>query len=604
MITTKNIELDEVELPHNWKASTLKEVSVYIQRGKSPKYTSQSLLPIVNQKCIRWEGIDRTFVKYIHPDQFEKWEEKRYLQNGDLLWNSTGTGTIGRAALTQLRESERLVVDSHVTIIRPAKGILPKYLHYWVMGPTIQSSIEDMQSGSTNQVELSKGAVENTPIPVAPPEQQKRIVAKIEKLFSHIDSGIVALNKSKQLLKLYRQSVLKSAVTGELTKQWRKENTDKLEPASELLEQILVERREKWESQQMAQFKAKGKIPKGDKWKNKYNEPCFPSVINPQKLPESWSFCGIDMLISADKSAMKTGPFGSLLKKHEHVKSGVPVLGIENIERMKFVPGSKIHITEEKAAELDGYKAETGDILISRSGTVGEVCVVPDNIGDARISTNLMKLSLLPNGMNPIFFTYLFNGSPFVLSQVSELCKGSTRDFLNQNILKQLLMVLPPSNEQIEILLAVEKRFLEIVRLEKNIDFQLIKAEKNKQSILTSAFKGKLVEEQESDGSVIELLEKIKNEQKHANTKQAKTRKPKKVNNKMNTRDLLSILRSKSSGITPNALMQEAGFTIEEVDIFYQELEKISGKINELKVDGSKVKNWPYDETIVLKLKD
>ena len=118
---------------------------------------------------------------------------------------------------------------------------------------------------NVNSLESSK----DYDIPLAPPEQQKRIVAKIEELFSHIDAGIEALKKAKQLLKQYRQSVLKAAVTGELTKEWREANKDKLEPASQLLERILKERRQKWEEQQLEQFKAKGKMPKDDKWKRK-----------------------------------------------------------------------------------------------------------------------------------------------------------------------------------------------------------------------------------------------------------------------------------------------------------------------------------------------
>ena len=155
MTTVKKIEVNGEELPDGWAAATLAEVAIYIQRGKSPKYTEYSELPVVNQKCVRWHGIDREFVKYIHPDQFGKWEEKRFLQNGDLLWNSTGTGTFGRAALVHLKDGERLVADSHVTIVRAAQGIEPKYVHYWVMGPAVQNSIEAMQSGSTNQVELA-----------------------------------------------------------------------------------------------------------------------------------------------------------------------------------------------------------------------------------------------------------------------------------------------------------------------------------------------------------------------------------------------------------------------------------------------------------------
>ena len=108
--------------------------------------------------------------------------------------------------------------------------------------------------------------------------------------------------------------------------------------------------------------------------KTKYKAPVGLDISNLPELPNipnGWAFAGIEQLLPPEKEAMKTGLFGSLLKKHEHRPEGIPVLGIEDIQAMKFVTGSKIHITKEKAQELDGYSVASGEILISRSGTVG-----------------------------------------------------------------------------------------------------------------------------------------------------------------------------------------------------------------------------------------
>ncbi|MDA8587288.1 hypothetical protein N9L47_13685, partial [Rhodobacteraceae bacterium] len=104
-------------LPKSWTTSEIGEVAEYVQRGKSPKYAVQSDLPVINQKCVRWWGVDVEHLKYIHPDQIPSWDEVRYLRRGDILWNSTGTGTIGRACVYR-GELKQAVVDSHVTIIR------------------------------------------------------------------------------------------------------------------------------------------------------------------------------------------------------------------------------------------------------------------------------------------------------------------------------------------------------------------------------------------------------------------------------------------------------------------------------------------------------
>ena len=104
----------------------------------------------------------------------------------------------------------------------------------------------------------------------------------------------------------------------------------------------------------------------------------------------------IEEFLATDRKGMSTGPFGTMLKKHEHKQEGVPMLGIENIGEGKFVKGNKIFVTKEKAKELKSFVLKSGDIIISRSGTVGEICAVPSYMEGALLSTNLMRVSLNP----------------------------------------------------------------------------------------------------------------------------------------------------------------------------------------------------------------
>jgi type I restriction enzyme S subunit len=220
-----------------WEEITFKLASKYIQRGKSPKYTDYSELPVVNQKCVRWNKLQTEYLKYIDVSQWSQWTEERYLQYGDILWNSTGTGTIGRAYLYK-GELKRGVVDSHVTIVRlNSQILLPLFAIYYIMSPFVQYNIEKMQSGSTNQVELSKTEIENTNIVLPSIPEQQKIVEEIEKRFEVADilekAVTEGLVKSKQL----KQSILKKAFEGKLVPQ---DPNDEL--ASVLLERIKAER--------------------------------------------------------------------------------------------------------------------------------------------------------------------------------------------------------------------------------------------------------------------------------------------------------------------------------------------------------------------------
>ena len=200
----------------------------------------------------------------------------------------------------------------------------------------------------------------------------------------------------------------------------------------------------------------------------------------------------IEEMLTKDRKGMSTGPFGTMIKKSDHKTSGVPMLGIENIGAGQFVDGNKIFVTEEKAKELKSFVLKAGDIIISRSGTVGEICAVPERADGALLSTNLMRVSLDANIVRADYFIALFQSKGVVLDQVKELCKGSTRDFLNQTILKQIVFPVPSIEKQSEIIAVIEARLSICDRIEKTVDTALAQAEAMRQSILKKAFEGEL----------------------------------------------------------------------------------------------------------------
>ncbi|MCI6169375.1 MAG: restriction endonuclease subunit S [Muribaculaceae bacterium] len=175
------------EIPSNWVWVRLDDICSFIHRGKSPKYSPIKKYPVVAQKCNQWVGFSIEKAKFIEPQSITSYNSEYFLQDRDLMWNSTGLGTLGRMAIyyTLLNPYELAVADSHVTVIRPYKTyIVSEYLYYYFASNTVQSVIEDKSDGSTKQKELATKTVKSYLVPLPPFAEQLRIVQKIKSVTS------------------------------------------------------------------------------------------------------------------------------------------------------------------------------------------------------------------------------------------------------------------------------------------------------------------------------------------------------------------------------------------------------------------------------------
>lgn len=195
--------------------------------------------------------------------------------------------------------------------------------------------------------------------------------------------------------------------------------------------------------------------------------------------------------VFADK--VKCGPFGSALKKEEYVGDGIPVWIMDNIQNYSFNPQGCLFITDEKFAELSAYAVRNGDIIISRAGTIGKMCVINTQDNKSIISTNLIKISLNSNSILPLYFVTLMK---YFGNKIGRLRTGSDNGFthMNTGVLESLDIQIPPIELQKQF-----KMCLESISQSK----ELLCTDTNKlfQALLQKAFKGELVKEEEMVGA-------------------------------------------------------------------------------------------------------
>ncbi|MGY2132371.1 restriction endonuclease subunit S [Hymenobacter sp. HD11105] len=373
------------------------------------------------------------------------------------------------------------------------------------------------------QPNISQDIVRSIPFPLAPLPEQRRIVAKLEELFSRLDAGVATLRRTQAQLKRYRQSVLHAAVTGELTRPWREAHPQPEETGEDLLARIRQERRAQWEAIQVA--KRGGQFSLNDAWKKKYEEPAAPDTSGLPDLPKGWTWTGFAQVAALEAYALKAGPFGSALKKEYYVSSGYKIYGQEQVIRQDANYGDYF-IDEARYESLKSCAVKPGDILISLVGTIGKVLVLPDGILPGIINPRLVKLSL-DNQTIRADFAKIYIDSPIVKSRFSTVSHGGTMDILNLSTLRELPVPLPSLAEQDFILLEVDRLFSALDHVEQALKVELVRSERLRQSILHRAFTGKLVPQNATDEPAAALLARL--DQKPAAQPAAKAKRGRKA---------------------------------------------------------------------------
>ena len=264
-------------------------------------------VPKIEGSCVYYEttditsgSIDWEAVPFCQKEPDDK--KKYLLKDGDIVISRAGS--VGFSCL--IKGPKQAVFASYLIRFRPVI-IDELFLFYFLQSPAYWRAISESKLGIAVQ-NVNATKLKRIILPIAPLPEQRRIVAKIEDLFTKLDVGINELHKAQSQLKRYRQSVLKAAFEGKLTEAWRAKHQDDIEPASVLLECILKERREKWEAEQLEQMKAKGKRPKDDKWKAKHKEPVATDTSELPELPNGWVWTTLSQIGELNRGKSKNRP--------------------------------------------------------------------------------------------------------------------------------------------------------------------------------------------------------------------------------------------------------------------------------------------------------
>lgn len=430
------------ELPPNWKQVNFEDVLDIIS-GKNQKYVEDEngMYPIYGSGGV----IGRA---------------NEYLCEA-------GTTIVGRKGTinTPIYVNERFWNIDTAFGLSPSKILYNKYLFHFCQGFNFKTLDK-----STTIPSLAKRDLSKIKLPLAPLPEQRAIVAKIEELFSELDSGIASLKKAKEQLEVYRQAVLKAAFEGKLTKEWREEN----QYTEKYVEEI------------------RHKIYEFNSNKEGQDIPRRLPTISFEKLPSSpfgWQWIEAHKVCQSVRDGTHDTP--------RYVKEGIPLITSKNLKKgnIDFENINYISLTDHKEIS-NRSKVEKNDILFGMIGTIGNPVIVKENNLFSIKNVGLFKKN--EDLINPRYL-YHYLSSWFVekIMLDQELIRGTTQKFVALGGLRMLPIPLSSLKEQEEIIKEIESRLSVCENIEATIEEALEKAEALRQSILRKAFEGKLLSNEE-----------------------------------------------------------------------------------------------------------
>ena len=448
-------------LPASWSFIPLKELGDWSGGGTpskaKPQYWQGGTIPWVSPKDMKTERISDS-EDHITTEAVS--HSTTSLINAGSVLIVTRSGIL-RHTLPVAVNSVPVTVNQDLKALTQQIGVLADYVA-WALRAFSRDILNTCTKQGTTVNSVETGKLLSFEIPVAPTEQQLRIVAEIEKQFSRLDDAVTNLKRVKANLKRYKASVLKAAVEGKLSEDWRKQHPN-VEPASKLLECILTERREKWNG------------------RGKYKEPVGPNPSLVPTLPKGW------VLATAEQCT-------SVITDGEHITpqrsaSGVLLLSARNILDGRLSLGDVDYVPRSEYDRIaKRLVINPGDVLLSCSGTVGRSTVAPEKLMFTLVRSVAVLKPLAAMGK----YLSIALRSPGLQEQISEKKTQTAQANIFQGKIKTLVFPLPPLTEQQNIVAEVERRRSVIEELEATVKANLTRADRLRQSILARAFSGEL----------------------------------------------------------------------------------------------------------------
>jgi type I restriction enzyme S subunit len=483
-------------LPGEWSWASVGELSSLVQYGTSSKTSEDpSGVPVLRMGNIVGGQLSLENLKYLphdHPDL-----SALVLEPGDILFNRTNSAELVGKTAVYSGHPKVCSFASYLIRVRLKHCYEPALLSHYLNSVYGKAWITSVVSQQVGQANVNGSKLKALSVPVPPRDDQRHIVAEIEKQFTRLDAAVAALKRAQANLKRYRTAVLKAACEGRLVpteaELARAEGRD-YEPAENLLQRILKDRRERWGSERI--LKVGGKSSGDGDRKARFSSPSDQRRDNLPALPEGWA--------RARWKQVGQSKNGRAFPSKRYQDFGIRLLRPGNL-----FPDGRVLWNEKNTRYLpEEFASENQDLIVGREELVinltaqslkdeflGRVCLT----GKAEYCLLNQRLAKLSPITVPVPFMLLVFKSPVFRGYVDGLNTGSLIQHMFTSQLEDFAFPLPPLAEQHRIIDEVQRRLSVLDQLEAATVSNLRRAERLRRAILRRAFEGRLAP-QDSNG--------------------------------------------------------------------------------------------------------
>jgi type I restriction enzyme S subunit len=459
--------MENNDLPDGWSTCQLGEVLNHSNEKWNPEDGG-------DHRYLSLKHLEKDSGRILgHGSSSEVDSAKNIFSSGDVLYGKL------RPYLNKVaRPSFDGVCSTDILVFTPSPSIDSNFLKHRLRSTDVVEYANQKSSG-INLPRVNLGDLSKFEIALPPLAEQRRIADRLDAIQSRTRKARETLSQLPRQIEEYRQSVLNAAFTGQLTVDWREDHPD-VEPADELLERILEERRKQWEKDYRAKYEAKGKeLPKY--WKNRYSPPEEPDLPDDlQEIPGSWEWTSLGYMCD-----MTSG--GTPKRSNDEYWQGdIPWLKSGELND-GVVTEAEERITEKGLEESSTNIFPSGTLLVALYGaTTGKLGIL-----DFASATNQAVCGLfITDSLDTKYvFWYLRQFRPELLSKRF----GGAQKNISQTILRQVPVPLPPLDEQKQIVDEIERLLSVADDATATAEREHTRAERLRQSILKQAFSGRLV---------------------------------------------------------------------------------------------------------------